>query len=126
VGASTAAQTFVIPFKLHRLAQPTPIAMHSALRAPAARLAGPGGCALRQHRSLSSAAPAPTTFEELYGAMQGECRGELAAYGACLGRSLETLSRGVCAAEFAALRACSDATLARVRSAKRAAAAPQR
>ena len=101
--------------------------MHSALRAPAGRLAGPGGCALRRRRSLSSAAPAPaaTTFEELYTAMQGECRGELAAYGACLGRSLEKLDRGVCSAEFAALRACSDASLARIRGARGAPAAPR-
>ena len=107
--------------------------MQGALRTPAAaagRLAGPGGCAALRRRGLSSAASAPapaaTTFEELYTAMQGECRGELAAYGACLGRSLEKLDRGVCSAEFAALRACSDASLARIRGARGASAAPRK
>ena len=89
----------------------------STLRATSRSSAG-----LRGLATAPVATPA-TDFEAYFAGVQQECRGELAAYGACIGRSLEALNRGVCAPEFAALRACSDASLARARSAKAAAAA---
>ena len=91
----------------------------AAFMLPATR-AGACACGAASRAFSSSPISAPsTTFEAFYAGVQGECAGELAAYGACVSKNLEGLERGVCAPEFAALRACADTSLASTRAARR-------
>ncbi len=65
-------------------------------------------------RGLSTAVPA-TTFDAHFSGVLVDCKAEVAAYGACMSSKLGALDKGVCAKEFQALKACSEATLRRQR-----------
>ena len=85
---------------------------------PALRRNSAAGLLARHASAASSAAPY-TSFEEHFAAVRLSCAEELTAYGACVNRRLESLERGVCSKEFAALKACADTSLAGVRKLKR-------
>lgn len=90
-----------------------------------ARATRPAGAALARAAS-STAAPAASvpavTFSALFGAMVERCPGAVSAYGACAAAAAGgSVERFQCAREFAALRACSDETLAALRAEARAA-----
>lgn len=63
----------------------------------------------------STATAAATTFATYFSSVLATCSPQVAAYGTCLQASGATLTQGACAAEFASLRACSQASLAKLR-----------
>jgi len=62
-----------------------------------------------------SAKARPLRLSAVFGRMLSECPLQVAAYGQCVGKSLSNLQKDACAAEFAAMKQCSERVLASAR-----------
>ena len=67
---------------------------------------------------MSKATSAFTSFSTFFSAVLLECPSQVAAYGACLQARGSNLTHNSCATEFSALRACSQASLSKLRAVK--------
>ena len=84
------------------------------------RSIAPLGHAVRP--ASTAAPPSPIRFRALYAELGTACPGVLHAYGKCVADKVAAgdLGRGVCAREFAELRACSQTVLDGMRAQRRA------